>query len=130
MVSLLDSAIKRKVAAAFKGKLTTGIMRRSVPGGLDSNGDASAPTVTTFTFEGIREDFSLYSKANAGIPDTDVAIMVLLGSLVPTTTVKKDDQLYLGTPWEQWYQVRRVISIDPAGATAKYQAYAIEDPTA
>ena len=129
MVSLLDSALKQKVAAAFKGKLTRGILRKTAGVTRDSNGDRSTGTVTTYTFEGIREDFSLFHKANSGIPETDVRILLILGSLNPATTVQKDNQIYLNTPWNAWYQVRRVLTIDPAGASCSVQAYEIPDPT-
>jgi len=128
MTSLLVSGIKTKVAAAFKGKLTLGTIRRETTVGLNALGDPTTPTVTTFSFEGIREDFSKWYKAQSGIPETDVGILVLLGSVVPATTPKQDDLIFLSAPWSLWYKVRNVLSIDPAGATARLQAYEVPAP--
>jgi hypothetical protein len=129
MASLLEGALKQSIASAFKGKLTLGTLRRVSSTTVDSKGNPVPGTASTFTFEGIREDFSLFSKANSGIPETDVKILVLLGSLNPVTTIKKDDVLYLSTPWLKWYKVRRILAVDPAGASCSVQAYEIPDPT-
>lgn len=128
MTSLLEGAIKAKIAAGFKGKLTLGTLRREAFSTVDSSGDLTTSTVTTYAFEGIREAFSARYKAQAQIPDTDVSILILLGSVVPATTPKQDDKIYLETPWNAWYQVRKVLEIDPAGASCKLQAYEIPTP--
>lgn len=128
MTSLLEGALKAKIARSFKGKLTLGSIRRETATTVDNLGNDVPSTPSTFTFEGIREDFSAYYKANAGIPDTDVSILVLLGSVKPVTTPVSSDKIYLQAPWNKWYQVRKVLSIDPAGASAKLQAYEIEAP--
>lgn len=126
MASPLEGALKRQIAKGFAGKLTLGVLRRSTSSGLDSWGDPLPPTITDISFNGIRQDFSLYTKANAGIPETDVNILILLGSMKPVElTPKKDDLVYMRKPWNQWYQCRRVLSIDPAGASCNLQAFAV-----
>lgn len=124
MASLLESKIKDQVAAAFKGQLLTGTLRRVVSTSLDSLGDPVPGTATTYSFDGIRESFSAAYAAQAGIPITDVKILVIAGSL--SVNPKKDDQIKIEG---QWHTVREVLGVDPAGATFELQAYEIEDPT-
>lgn len=128
MVSLLEGTLKARIAAGFKGKLTTGTLRRDTAGAVDSAGDATTPTVTTYTINGIRDSFSASYLAQTGIPITDVRILVLLGSVVPATTPVEDDAIYLNAPWNRWHQVRRVLEIDPAGASCLLQAFEIPAP--
>ncbi len=131
MVSLLEGKLKAKIAQGFKGKLTKGVLRRSVATGLDSRGNPTAPTITSFNFEGIRESWSALYKANAGIPDTDVSILILQGSFKPVTVITKADEdaeIFLDKPWNAWFQVRKVLEVDPAGASARLQCYEIPAP--
>jgi hypothetical protein len=125
MASPLEGSLKRAIAKGFAGKLTLGVLRRSTSSGVDDKGDALPPTTTDTRFNGIRSDFSAFSKAQAGIPETDVKILVLLGSMKPEITPKKDDLIYMRRPWNQWYMCRRVLTIDPAGASCELQAYAV-----
>jgi hypothetical protein len=125
MTSPLDGPLKRAIAKGFQGKLTLGVLRRETSSGLDSKGDPTTPTKQDISFNGIREDFSLFTKANAGIPETDVKILILLGSMSANLTPKKDDLIYLKSPWNQWYKCRRLLTIDPAGASCSLQAYAV-----
>lgn len=116
--------MKKAIAKGFKGKLRTGVIRRMVPGtGVDDFGDPVGEVPATFDFEGIREDFDASWAASAGIPETDVGILVLLGS----TTVEpaQGDAVQIEG---KWHSVRRVIDIDPASATARLQAYEVKAP--
>jgi hypothetical protein len=124
VVSQLEGALKKQVAASFKGKLLKGTIRREVPS-LNSLGDPVNGTPITASFEGIRESFSDASIL-AGIPETDVAILVLLG----TTTIvpQQDDLIFIGKPFNKWHKTRRVMAIDPAGATCRLQAYEVPAP--
>lgn len=124
MASPLVGAIRKQVAAGFKGKLTKGSLRRELPGGVDEFGDPLPGTVTNYPFEGIRDSFSALYREQAGIPETDVAILVLLGST--SVTPKQNDKLFLDAPWNKWHQCRKILEIDPAGASAKLQAFEIE----
>jgi len=100
MVSLLERRLKRIVAKAFKGKLTKGTLRRPGATAVDDNGDEIPGQAATYAIgECIRESFSAYYRAQAGIP------------------------------WNKWHQVRKILEVDPAGASAKYQVYEIPDPT-
>lgn len=126
MVSLLEGKLKTKIAAAFNGKLTRGTIRRETPTGVNSGGSPNNPTVTTAGFNGIRESFSAFYKAQANIPETDVSILILLGST--TIEPKQDDLVYLDKPWYKWHKVRRVLTVDPAQASMKVQAYEVAAP--
>ena len=128
MVSLLEGELQRRIAKAFKGRLTLGTLRRTDSSGVDSFGDAIASTSTDIGFEGIREDFSLFYKANSGVPETDVKILILLGSMTTLITPKEDDLIFMKTPWNKWYKCRRVLTIDPAAASCTLQAYEVPAP--
>lgn len=127
MASLLESAIKKRVAQATKGRLTVGKVQRDTPSTRNAYGDVIPGTPTEYACEGIRESFTARYKMEAGIPDTDVKILLMLGSM--SITPKQDDKVYLNKPWLKWHQVRKVLEIDPAGATALLQAYEIETPS-
>lgn len=132
MASLLDSKLKATVAKAFKGRLTRGVLRRQSFTTMDSAGDLGTPTVTSFNFEGIQGSFSAYYKAQAEIPETDVSILVLQGSFKPATVITKQDQgnlIYLNTPWNKWYEIRKLLEVDPANASVKLQCYEVPTPT-
>jgi len=125
MASLLESAIKDKIYAGFKGKLLTGSLRReAVSGGLDDYGDPVATTATTFSFEGIRETFDAAYRKRAQIPDTDVKVLIIAGSL--SVTPKQGDKVLIR---DVWHEVRRILAIDPANASYTLQAFEIDDPT-
>jgi hypothetical protein len=124
MSSRLESRIAKQLYRGLKGKMLRGTLRRQVPASLDSYGDHTSATINTYAFEGIREDFSAYYKAQAGIPATDVKILVLAQSI--TVTPQKDDLLQIR---DAWYCVRTVLAIDPANATVQLQCFAVPTPT-
>ncbi len=124
MASPLDT-IRTAIASGFKGQLRTGTLRR--PGyssGVDSFGDPIPGTATTYECQGIREDYTALYKAEAGIPDEDVRIL-LIGGLVSVEPVQ-GDQIFIES---KWHEVRRVESIDPAAASYTLQCFEIRDPT-
>jgi hypothetical protein len=128
MTSPLEGQLKKAIAAGFKGRLTKGTLRRATIGGLDSWGDPLPASSVDVAFEGIRESFSAPFMARAGIPDTDVSILILLGSMSPGLMPKQDDVVYMKAPWNKWYKCRKVLEIDPAGASCRLQAYEIPAP--
>ncbi len=126
MASLLEGPLARTVARAFRGKLTDGVLRREVPGaGNDDFGDPNAGATPTFTFNGIRESFDAKYRQQAGIPETDVGVLVLLESVEPRTVPQQGDQVKIKGAW---HKVRRLLDIDPAGATARLQCFEISAP--
>lgn len=127
MASPLESQIKKQAASAFRGKLLSGTLRRLAVSSLDSNGDLVPGSATEYRFEGIRDSYSAAYRGLAGIPAEDVQFLVLLGSVSPSATPRQGDQIKLSNTG--WHQIRGIPEVDPAGATAKCQCYAIEDPS-
>ena len=123
MASLLDSAIRNAVAKGFKGKLLVGTLRRETATTVDASGDDGPAVVETFPFEGIRDLFSAFYAAQAGIPVTDAKVLIIAGSC--STDPRKDDKLLLRG---QWMQVRQIMSVDPANATYTLAAFDIPTP--
>lgn len=115
--------MKRQIARSFKGKLRNGVIRRTTAGGVDQWGDPVPSTTTDYPFEGIRESFDASWAASAGIPETDIAILVLLGST--TVEPKQGDTVQIEG---KTHLVRRVLDVDPAGATIRLQAYEVTAP--
>lgn len=124
MVSLLESAIKKQVASAFAGRLLDCTLRRVASSSVDARGDLVPGAATLWAFDGIVDSFSAVFAAQAGIPVTDVRVLIIAGSLA--TVPRQDDQVKVR---DQWYQLRRLVERDPAGATYVFAGYAIEDPT-
>ena len=125
MVSPLDRLVKDAVTAGFKGQLLDGTLRRETVASVNDLGDADTPTVTMYTFNGIRESFNAAFAASAGIPVTDIKILVIAGSL--SVDPLQDDKIKIR---DQWHQVREVLARDPANATFVLQAFEIADPDA
>ena len=129
MASPLESQIKKQVASAFKGKLLTGTLRRVSSTALDAKGDEVPGAVATYAFDGIRDSYSARYREQAGIPAEDVQFLVLLGSgTLSGAQPRQGDHIKLSNTG--WHQVREVPEVDPAGATAKCQCYAVPDPDA
>lgn len=126
MASLLESAIKKQVASALAGKLLACTLRRASPASLDSSGDPVLGAAQSFSFDGIRDSFRLEFAQAAGIPVTDAKILIVLGSITPETLPRQDDKIKIR---DQWFQLRKKISADPAGATEDWAGFEIEDPT-
>lgn len=127
-MALLDGDIAKKIFAAFKGKLQTGLIRQiSAPssGGTDEYGDDLDGAPTDTACEGFVEDYDDAYRARAGIPDLDVKVNIF-GQSIPTITPGKDDKVQMPTGG-QWYQLRRAKK-DPATALWTCQAFAIPEP--
>lgn len=124
MASPLETAIAKQVASALRGRLLTGTLRRVASSSVDSYGDPIAGAATTWSFDGIVDSFSAFFAAQAGIPTTDVRVLLVAGSLA--TVPQKDDQVKFR---DEWYQLRRLVERDPAGATYVFSGYQISDPT-
>lgn len=125
MVSLLEGKLKKVIAQKFHRRLLKGVINRKTPTTVNSFGDPVPGTAQTFTFEGIRESFDASYAARAGIPQTDVKVLVLLGSVKPETQPRQNDYIYIGVP-QRWHQVRHILAEDPAGASMDLQCYEID----
>jgi hypothetical protein len=127
MASLLESQVKKLVAQNFKGRLLKGTLRRETRT-INSAGDAVAGGSTTYTFDGIRENISVNYASRASIPVTDVAVLVILGSLPDGVEPRQGDKIQIPKGRGAWVQIRQVMQIDPAGASGRYACYQIEAP--
>lgn len=125
MPSPLDQ-IKKQIAAGFKNRLKKGSLRKLALGaGVDALGDPVSGTATLYSFDGIREDFTAMYRAATGIPDTDVKILIIAGSLPAGIEPLQDDYVAIENAW---YKIRKVLSIDPANATYTLQAFEAKVP--
>ena len=121
-ISLLDQ-LRDDVHAALADDARAATLRHEEPGGLDEYGDPLPGVVTTYDCKGWVEEYDA-TWLSAGIPSTDVRILILQKSLTGHTP-EQDDQLMIES---QWYQIRN-ISRDPANAAWVFQSYAISDPS-
>lgn len=124
VASLLESSIRQQVATAFSGRLLTCTLRRVEESALDAKGDPIPGAATTWSFDGIADSFSAMFATQAGIPLTDVRILIIAGSLA--TVPEQDDQVKVRS---EWFQLRRLIERDPANASYTFAGFRIEDPT-
>jgi hypothetical protein len=125
MTSFLAGSLAKQIARGFKGKLLVGQIRRAGPYTVDDFGDVLTDGFTTYSFTGMRASFDARYRAQALIPETDVKILVLLASVNPSTTPVQSDQIFINA---EWFQVRRILDVDPAGATMNLQAFVITAP--
>lgn len=124
MPSFLNQ-IRTGIQKGFKGKLRTGTLRQRTPSGVaNSKGDPTSFTYTTLSVDCFVEEYSTFYKQQAGIPETDVKVVVIGGSLGAVRPKKSDEIQIEG----RWYRVRRPTT-DPAEATWMLQSFEIADPT-
>jgi len=124
-VSFLDD-IKKGIASGFKDKLRTGLILENQPASQDDYGDASPSSdPVTHEFSGIRENFDAAWAARAEIPNTDVSILIIEGTVADGYATLQDDYVQIEG---SWHKVRQVLAIDPAGATRRLQAYVVDPP--
>ena len=123
MVSLLERRVRDQVAAAFHNRLLVGSLRRTSAAAVDSYGDPVPGAATEWAFDGVVDTFNAAFAARAGIPVTDVRVLIIAGSLA--TVPQKDDLVMLR---DEWYQLRRLVERDPAGATYVFSGFQVEAP--
>lgn len=113
---------------AFKGELLLGTLRTTsvnMARGFDQYNDPVATTATDYAIQGFIEDYTVYDRAQAGIPATDVKFQFFSQS-VPGVRPQKDDA---GQFRGQWYRFR-TVETDPAQALWVCQAFALDaEPT-
>jgi len=105
-MGLLDGQIAQLIFNGFKGRLLPGNLRIFVDAGtLDEKGDPVSKIPTTYSCEGFIEEYSEKYRAQAGIPETDLAVNIFAKSLPANVNPAKDSlALFSG----QWYQLRTV----------------------
>lgn len=119
MTSFLDpSQLRAKIAAVFKGKLLTGTLTRVISSGTDQYGDPVPGVPQTFSVQGCVDEFSAIYRAQAGIPENSVNIILIAG--LCKTTPLKDDKITF--PNFATFQVRKVKG-DPALAHWELESF-------
>lgn len=123
MASLLETKVKALVGAGFRGRLLVGKLRRETPATTDARGSPVPATPVDYPFEGIRDSFDASYAARAGIPLTDVKILIIAASLSSAAgQPKQGDLIFIRNAW---HKVRRIMAIDPANATYTLQAFEV-----
>lgn len=123
-MSFLDD-IRSGVAEGFDGLLHTGTIRRQVLDGADDFGDPQY-TATDLEFQGCFTNISAQIRVALGVPETDIGILVILGLTDAEFSMSTIDDLVLLEG--QWHKLRKVVSIDPARASATLSVYEIDAP--
>lgn len=121
-MSFLDT-IRTEIQRGFAGKLRTCTLRRDPVASLAETGDPIAASPQTWQFDGMRDSFNAQFAAAAGIPVTDVRILIIAGSLATVPLI--DDKIQVEGVW---FQVRMLVSVDPATATYTLAGFRIKAP--
>ena len=118
MTSFLAGSLANAIAAGFRGKLLPGTLRKVTTASRDSKGD---PVTTTadYAVQGLQDTYSAIMRKMAGIPETDVKLLLIAGLCGAAPAIGDKVQMN-----GQWFQVRDV-SIDPASATFECQSYKV-----
>ncbi len=120
MSSQLETLLRKKIAAGFKGKLLSGTLTRLVDtAAVDQYGDP-VYTTSTYKVEGIVDEYSDAYRAQAGIPEGDSKVVLILGNC-EIDPIKDDTVTLTGFPT---MKIRR-IKLDPAKASAECQSFEI-----
>lgn len=135
-MGLLDGQLAQSIYDGFKGKLLSGQFYQHAvadSGGLDERGDPllSEPADSGTACEGFIDVYSAFTRAQAGIPETDLKVC-LFGKSMPGVTPDRDNLFHVTGPTgsiylNRWFQVRR-SAIDPAGALWELQSFEVEAP--
>lgn len=133
----LDGQLAQSIYDGFKGKLLSGRFYQHAvadSGGLDERGDplfSQPDDPDGVACEGFIDLYSAFTRAQAGIPETDLKVC-LFGRSMPSVTPAANNlfevtgpsgSIYLG----RWFQVRKQ-GIDPAGALWELQSFEVEAP--
>jgi hypothetical protein len=134
-MGILDGSLAQSIYDGFKGQLLTATYReRVVPdsGGTDELGDPQDVADVEHDCEGFVDLYSATTRAQAGIPATDLQLNIFAKSMDGVVPQRDGifeitgpvGSIYLG----KWYQVRN-RDVDPAGALWQLQSFEIKAPT-
>jgi hypothetical protein len=115
-MGLLDGDIADAIAGGFDGLLLTGTLQKTTVTGRDSYGDPIYTTATS-AVQGFLDTYSAIMIAAAGIPATDVRVILIAGLCDAVPAIS--DKVTLGGTT---YQIRN-IARDPANATYDMQCF-------
>lgn len=134
-MGLLDGELAQSIYDGFKDKLLTFAYReRTVPdsGALDELGDPLDLASDDTDCQGFIDEYSAFTRAQAGIPDTDLKVC-LFGKSLPGVTPKREALVHVTGPtgsiyYDRWFQIRE-RGIDPAGALWECQSFEVAEPS-
>ena len=115
-MGLLDGDIADAIAGGFDGLLLTGTLQKTTVTGRDNYGDPIY-TTSTSAVQGFLDTYSAIMIAAAGIPATDVRVILIAGLCAAAPAIS--DKVTLGGTT---YQIRN-IARDPANATYDMQCF-------
>lgn len=131
-MGLLDGDLASAIYEGFKGRLLSGNAYRSgaaLSSGEDEFGDPTDTDRQSWAVQGFIESYSRHTRAQAGIPDSDVKVS-LFSQSAPDYVPKKDDLVALTGATVRWVRlVGGPLDIDPAGALWTLQATEIGAPS-
>lgn len=128
-MGLLDGDLAKAIYSGFKGRLLSGeVVRKNAAasGGTDAHGDPIALEDLRWEVQGFIDNFSRFTRAQAGIPDATLKVCIFAQS-APDWTPRKDDMVRLGSQWTELSG--GPLDIDPAGALWTLDGIPIEAPT-
>jgi hypothetical protein len=117
-MSLLDGGIARMVGNGLDFMMLDGALVQANASAVDEHG-VPIETTTIYAFRGFTEDYTAAYRAMAGIPLTDIAVMIVASSTDRTPAI--DDQIVIRG---KTYRVRAVTS-DPAYAMWACQCFEV-----
>lgn len=123
-MSLIESGLRQIIGQAFAGRLLKGRLRRYEGSSINADGDVVLGAPTDYKFEGIRENYSRVYAVQAGIPLTDVRVLIIGASIA--VQPQQEDLIYIRS---QWHKVRTIPEIDPANASYVLQCYEVATPS-
>lgn len=125
-MSDIFTPLRKGIGAGFKGRTSKGNLYRARAEVVDMRGDVVSSSDEVYAFEGFVELYSEYFRVTAGIPDTDVRIIIFGTSI--SVEPAKDDRIKMTTgPFKDHMYQLRTSDSDPAKATFTCRAYEIED---
>ncbi len=123
------------IYAGFKDKLRSGLIRRLGEGtGLDGHGRPIDPVPIDIAFQGFVDDYSPFTRAQAGIPETSLRLNIFgasLGGQRPMIgdLARVDFPAANGQPARsEWYKLQERLVTDPAAALWQCEAQAVKAP--
>lgn len=118
------------IYAGFKGQLRSGVIRRlGAAAGLDGHGRPQDRPPALHRFEGFIDDYSAFTRAQAGIPATSMRLNIFGASLPVGIIPSKDDLARVDEPaGPRWVKLLARVDVDPAGALYQCEAQAAVAP--
>lgn len=122
MASFLEKQLSKAIAKGLKGKLLVGTLQRQTATTLNSFGDPVPATPQSFRVEGFPDEYSDYYRAQVGIPEGAVKLIIIAGNSA-TFPLKEDIVTFPGFPD---FKIQKT-KIDPAKAAYECQAFRVND---